>query len=68
VPPDAQYTTWELADFTAFCVAAKQQVMADASHETETALVLEYGHTIGHVIEVLTPGPAVGMGMLAAAR
>ena len=71
--PDAQYTTWEMADFAAFCIDAKQRVMTGDPHETGAALALEYGHTIGHAIEVLVPGGvshglAVGMGMLAAAR
>ncbi len=71
--PDAHYTSWELAEFTAFCVDAKQRVMRDDPHETGPALVLEYGHTLGHAIELLTPGGishglAVGLGMLAAAR
>ncbi len=71
--PDAHYTTWDLADFTAFCVETKQRVMRDDPHESGPALVLEYGHTLGHAIELLTPGGvshglAVGLGMLAAAR
>ena len=71
--PAADYTTWELAEFVEFCVDAKQRVMADDPYETGSALVLEYGHTIGHAVELLTPGGlshglAVGLGMLAAAR
>jgi len=71
--PGADYTTWELAGFVEFCVDAKQRVMADDPRETGRALVLEYGHTIGHAVELLTPGGlshglAVGLGMLAAAR
>jgi 3-dehydroquinate synthase/2-deoxy-scyllo-inosose synthase len=71
--PDAGYTTWELAEFTEFCVDAKQKVMAGDPRETGPGLVLEYGHTIGHAVELLTPGGlphglAVGAGMLAAAR
>jgi 3-dehydroquinate synthase/2-deoxy-scyllo-inosose synthase len=71
--PDAGYTTWELAELTAFCIDAKQQVMAGDPRETGPAMALEYGHTIGHALELLTPGGlphglAVGMGILAAAR
>ena len=71
--PDTRYTTWDLADFTAFCVDSRQRVMADDPHETGQALALAYGHTIGDAIELLVPGGishglAVGMGMLAAAR
>ena len=75
--PDARYTTWELADFLAFCIDSRQRVMADdlhdGPHETGRALALEYGHTIGHASELLVPGGishglATGVGMLAAAR
>jgi 3-dehydroquinate synthase/2-deoxy-scyllo-inosose synthase len=71
--PDADYTTWELAELTAFCIDAKQQVMAGDPRETGPAMALEYGHTIGHALELLTPGGlphglAVGLGILAAAR
>jgi 3-dehydroquinate synthetase len=71
--PDAQYTTWELADFTAFCVDARQRVMAGDPGERGPARALDYGHGIGRAIERLVPGGmshglAVGMGMLAAAR
>ncbi len=71
--PDARYTTWELAGFTAFCVDATQQVLAGDPRQTGRALLLEYGHTVGHALELLTPGGvshglAVGLGMLAAAR
>ena len=71
--PDAQYSTWDLADFTAFCVDAKQRVMASDPHLRGQGLALEYGHTIGRAIERLVPGGvshglAVGMGLLAAAR
>ena len=71
--PDARYTTWELADFMAFCIDSRQRVMADDPRETGQALALEYGHTIGHASELLVPGGishglATGVGMLAAAR
>jgi 3-dehydroquinate synthase/2-deoxy-scyllo-inosose synthase len=71
--PDARYTTWDLADFTAFCIDSKLRVMAGDPRETGQALALEYGHAIGRAIEALVPGGmshglAIGMGMLAAAR
>ena len=60
------------------CIAAKQLVMDDDAHERQRAIVLEYGHTIGHAIEVcdrdhgvlpgIGHGEAVGLGMLVAAR
>jgi 3-dehydroquinate synthase/2-deoxy-scyllo-inosose synthase len=71
--PDAGYSIWELSDFIALCIGAKQRVMRNDPRETGPGLALEYGHTIGHAIEVLAPGGlphglAVGLGMLAAAR
>jgi 3-dehydroquinate synthase/2-deoxy-scyllo-inosose synthase len=71
--PDARYTTWELADFLAFCIDSRQRVMADDPHERGPALALDYGRTIGQASELLVPGGmshglATGVGMLAAAR
>ena len=70
---DARYTTWDLADFIAFCVDTRQQVLAGDPYGTRQALALEYGHAVGHAIEQLMPGGmshglAAGLGMLAAAR
>jgi 3-dehydroquinate synthetase len=71
--PDARYTTWELADFVAFCIDSRQRVMAGGPHGAGQPLALDYGHTIGHASELLVPGGmshglATGVGMLAAAR
>ncbi|MGH3450649.1 MAG: 3-dehydroquinate synthase family protein, partial [Haloechinothrix sp.] len=59
-------------------IAAKAAVMFDDQKERHRGLVLEYGHTIGHAVELadlrrrgnagLSHGEAVGVGMLAAAR
>lgn len=70
---DAQYTPEDIAWFIDLCVDAKSAVMRDDLHERGDALVLEYGHTIGHAAELLTGGElrhgyAIGLGMLAAAR
>lgn len=59
-------------------VAAKSVVMVDDARERHAGIVLEYGHTVGHAVELcdqrirgtaaLTHGEAVGIGMVAAAR
>lgn len=75
--PDAQYTDEQLLNFIRLCVDAKCSVMAHDPHEAGEGLVFEYGHTVGHPIELLaaragkrpiTHGLAVGLGMLVAAR
>jgi len=70
---DARYTPEDIAWFIDLCVDAKSAVMRDDPHERGDALILEYGHTIGHAAELLTGGElrhgyAIGLGMLAAAR
>lgn len=59
-------------------LAAKMAVMAEDSRERQAGLILEYGHTVGHAVELcdrwlrcsdgLSHGEAVAIGMLAAAR
>lgn len=71
--PDADYSARVLADFIELCVDAKTQVMAQDQYEKGDALILEYGHTVGHAAELLTGGRlrhgfAIGVGMLAAAH
>ncbi|MEU8844172.1 2-deoxy-scyllo-inosose synthase [Streptomyces roseus] len=70
---DAQYTPEDFAWFIDLCVEAKCAVMRDDKTERGDALILEYGHTIGHAAELLTGGElrhgyAIGLGMLAVAR
>jgi 3-dehydroquinate synthase/2-deoxy-scyllo-inosose synthase len=53
-------------------IHAKLRVMDQDPKERGTGLALEYGHTIGHAIEIAAPGllghgEAVGVGMLCAA-
>jgi 3-dehydroquinate synthase/2-deoxy-scyllo-inosose synthase len=65
------------ADPAAWCalvklgVAAKQRLLDDDPFEQQQGVVLEYGHTVGHALELetgtLTHGHAVGLGMLVAA-
>jgi len=59
-------------------LAAKLHVMAEDKYEKKRALILEYGHTIGHAIELevaqlgegrrISHGEAVAIGMLTAAE
>ncbi len=54
-----------------FGIDAKVKVMKDDEHERGAGLVLEYGHTVGHALELAAPGvlshgEAVGIGMLCA--
>ena len=59
-------------------IAAKSTVTANDAREQRTGLTLEYGHTIGHAVELadfrrrgaagLSHGDAVAVGMIAAAR
>lgn len=70
---DAVYTPAEFAWFIRMCVDAKQQVMAADPWEKGRALILEYGHTVGHAAELLSGGSmghglAIGVGGLVAAR
>jgi 3-dehydroquinate synthetase len=63
----------ELAWLVDFGIDSKQQVMRFDERECGTGLVLEYGHTIGHALELAAPGvlshgEGVGVGMLCAAE
>jgi 3-dehydroquinate synthase/2-deoxy-scyllo-inosose synthase len=54
-------------------IKAKTKVMNQDPYEKNMALVLEYGHTIGHAIELaskqqLTHGESIGIGMVYAAK
>jgi 3-dehydroquinate synthase/2-deoxy-scyllo-inosose synthase len=71
--PDALYTRQTMAEFIDLCVSAKTSVMRNDHREKREALVLEYGHTVGHAAELRTGGAlrhghAIGVGMLVAAR
>lgn len=70
---NARYTPGQLARFIELCLEAKCSVMAEDALEKHRALLLEYGHTIGHALELaipgrLTHGLAVGLGMAVEAR
>jgi 3-dehydroquinate synthetase len=69
--PDARYTDGEITRLIGLCLDAKQQVLRHDPHEEGPGLALEYGHTAGHAIELLTGlghGLAIGVGGLVAAR
>jgi 3-dehydroquinate synthetase len=71
--PGCAYTADDFQRIIDICVEAKTSVMRADPQEKGEALVLEYGHTIGHAVELLsegrlTHGLAVGVGMLTAAR
>jgi 3-dehydroquinate synthase/2-deoxy-scyllo-inosose synthase len=71
--PSAVYSDEELAWFIEGCIAAKCSVMAHDALEKHQAVVLEYGHTIGHALEAHTRGAiphgfAIGIGLVVEAR
>lgn len=73
-PGSAEMLRWLLDEG----LAAKIAVTAQDSREQRSGLVLEYGHTVGHAVElcgqalggaaVISHGEAVALGMRAAAR
>lgn len=71
--PEGNYTLEEYLRIIALTIEQKTSVMAADAFEKGDALVLEYGHTVGHALEVtmaggLPHGLAVGVGMVVAAR
>jgi 3-dehydroquinate synthase/2-deoxy-scyllo-inosose synthase len=70
--PSARYSDEELLAIVEAGVLAKQNVMGNDKHERRQGLVFEYGHTVGHAIELaaaggVSHGEAVGLGMAVAA-
>ncbi len=70
--PDASYSVKQIAHFIEFCIDAKCAVMRNDALEKHEAVVLEYGHTVGHALEMVSHGAiphglAVGIGMVAEA-
>jgi 3-dehydroquinate synthetase len=78
INPEARYSPETYQAFIEWCIDAKCSVMHDDAHEKHEALILEYGHTVGHAIELLSSylhpaehiphGIAVGLGMLVEAE
>lgn len=63
----------DLCGFVRAVVQSKLDILAQDPGERGMAIVLEYGHTVGHAVEWLSDGrfyhgEAVGIGMCAAAR
>jgi 3-dehydroquinate synthetase len=71
--PNADYSQAELIRIIDLCITAKSRVMVHDACEVRSGLVLEYGHTVGHAIELTSGGSvshgyAIGLGMLVAAE
>ncbi|NHB92779.1 2-deoxy-scyllo-inosose synthase [Photorhabdus cinerea] len=70
---ESRYDELTLTRIVQAGVLTKQRVMINDKRERHHALVFEYGHTVGHAIELicngkLTHGEAVGLGMIVAAE
>lgn len=70
---NADYSETELMAVVEAGLLAKQKVMKADKCERKEALVFEYGHTVGHAIELAAQGrvphgEAVGLGMIVAAE
>jgi 3-dehydroquinate synthetase len=70
---DGRYGAAALRSFIELAIAAKAPVLRTDPRERRSALVLEYGHTVGHALEVLSGGTlshgfGVAAGMRVAAR
>jgi 3-dehydroquinate synthetase len=67
--PDARYSEAQIAHFVDLCIDAKCSVMRADALEKHEAVVLEYGHSVGHALELTSSGAfphglAVGVGMV----
>jgi len=70
---DGVYATAQIVRFIELCIEANCSVIRDYALEKHGAVVLEYGHTVGHALEMAAHGAiphglAVGMGMVVEAR
>ncbi|EML6324645.1 iron-containing alcohol dehydrogenase [Bacillus cereus] len=70
---DNNYSTEEYSQFLEFCILAKTSVMEQDPYEKNEGLALEYGHTIGHALELASQGKyrhgeCVAFGMLCEAK
>ncbi|GKS12686.1 3-dehydroquinate synthase [Paenibacillus chitinolyticus] len=67
------YSPKQLETFINFCISAKMSVLSEDIYEKKKGLIFEYGHTIGHAIELaeqggITHGEAIAVGMIYAAK
>jgi 3-dehydroquinate synthetase len=70
---DGIYPEAQVQRFITLCIEAKCLVMGQDALEKQDAVILEYGHTVGHALELRSGGTiphglAIGMGMVVAAR
>ncbi|MBK9991859.1 MAG: iron-containing alcohol dehydrogenase [Verrucomicrobia bacterium] len=70
--PQNRYTAAHLHELIDFCIDAKMSVMLNDPYEKQAGLVLEYGHTVGHALELAAGGrylhgECIAFGMLCAA-
>ncbi len=70
---DGMYPEAQMQRFIALCIEAKCSVMGQDALEKQDAVILEYGHTVGHALELCSGGAiphglAIGIGMVVAAR
>ncbi|MFG1995335.1 hypothetical protein ACGFJ7_35705 [Actinoplanes sp. NPDC048988] len=68
-----RHTAAQLAQLIDICVQIKTSVLIGDPRESRRALALEYGHTVGHAVEMVACGRvphgyAVALGMLTAAE
>lgn len=66
---DAVYSQEQIAHFIDLCITAKCSVMRNDALEKHEAVVLEYGHSVGHALEMVSHGSiphglAIGIGMV----
>lgn len=71
--PDNKYKPDIIERFIDYCITAKMTELNDDPLEKNRGLVFEYGHTIGHALELaekgrLLHGEAIAAGMVYAAR
>ncbi|MGJ0577146.1 2-deoxy-scyllo-inosose synthase [Xenorhabdus bovienii] len=70
---EAHYDEQTLAHIVQAGALTKQKAMVNDKRERQHALIFEYGHTVGHAIELsckgkLTHGESVALGMIVAAE
>ncbi|MFF4601514.1 iron-containing alcohol dehydrogenase [Streptomyces sp. NPDC001339] len=76
--PQADYTAAELGEIFDLSLAVKSRLLLQDPHEKDSGVLLEYGHTVGHALELASAagnsgvrpvkhGEAVALGMAAAA-
>ncbi|MDQ3820576.1 MAG: 3-dehydroquinate synthase, partial [Acidobacteriota bacterium] len=71
--PDAFYSDSVYSELIRRNIELKSLIMENDQYEKYGGVVLEYGHTVGHVLELLSEGclphgEAIGLGMLTAAE